>query len=286
MLSSDKVWHAALVYFLLLGHFMSKDWCELLWKIYMSPCHFCCRVSMTCVCGQPFDANDGAIGQDFLFDCVAMIFISCKLGWSNLVTSRIRILPPCQPQSPQSRSQWRRSRKPRWRRRSRRPRLRQRRSMVHMAASARAFIATAAMSLGAPGALNAPTGARGHAGHVAGWRSEPELPGLLSGTPLSCSVYRLRDALKSSWLCECIWDLLLSFCCRVHDRDLGWMQSSLTSLCSLPYWSRQVCHTYVYGLICLPMMEVNISRWLLFIRQDLWKEDPSGIVFQARSRNA
>ena len=52
----------------------------------MSPCHFCCRVSMTCVCGQPFDANDGAIGQDVLFDRVATIFISCKLGLSNLVT--------------------------------------------------------------------------------------------------------------------------------------------------------------------------------------------------------
>ena len=45
----------------------------------MYPCHFCCRVSMTCVCGQPFDGNDRAIGQDLLFDCVATI-ISCKLG--------------------------------------------------------------------------------------------------------------------------------------------------------------------------------------------------------------
>ena len=43
-------------------------------------------VSMTCVCAQPFDANDGAIGQDVLFDRVATIFISCKLGLSNLVT--------------------------------------------------------------------------------------------------------------------------------------------------------------------------------------------------------
>ena len=47
----------------------SRKWCFL--EIYMYPCHFCSCVSMTCVCGQPFDANDGAIGQVFLFDCVA-----------------------------------------------------------------------------------------------------------------------------------------------------------------------------------------------------------------------
>ena len=138
----------------------------------MSPCHFCCRVSMTCVCGQPFDANDGAIGQDLLFDCVATIFIFCKLGLSNLVTSGIRILSPCQPlpqslQSPQSRSLWRRSRRRSWRRSPRR-----RSSLAHTAASARASIATAAMSLGAPGARNAPTGARGRAGPVAGKKCE------------------------------------------------------------------------------------------------------------------
>ena len=52
----------------------------------MSPCHFCCRVSMTCVCGQPFDGNDRAIGQDLLFDCVATI-ISCKLGLRRRLSS-------------------------------------------------------------------------------------------------------------------------------------------------------------------------------------------------------
>ena len=41
---------------------------------------------------------------------------------------------------------------------------------------------------------------------------------------------------------------------------------------------RQACCTYIYRLICLPMMEFNISRWLLFIWQGLWREYPSGIV--------
>ena len=38
------------------------------------------------------------------------------------------------------------------------------------------------------------------------------------------------------------------------------------------------CRTCVYGSICLLMMEFDISRWLLFVRQDLWREDPWGIV--------
>ena len=62
----------------------SRKLCSL--EIHMYPCHVCCRVSMTCVCGQPFDGNDRAIGQDLLFDCVATI-ISCKLGLRRRLSS-------------------------------------------------------------------------------------------------------------------------------------------------------------------------------------------------------
>ena len=55
----------------------------LLRNIHVSMSFLLSCVHDLCVCGQPFDANDGAIGPDFLFDCVANRELLCYCAIEN-----------------------------------------------------------------------------------------------------------------------------------------------------------------------------------------------------------